>query len=159
MDATFVAFVALVLFLGLLIYLKIPGMIGGMLDKRADQIKVELEEARRLREEAQSLLAEYQRKARDAEKEAESIVTQAKTDAEFLARESKIALEEMIQRRTRLAEQKIAQAEAGAVADVRAAASDAAVTAASSVLRDAASGKAANNLFKQSLEQIKANLN
>ncbi len=70
MDATFWATVALVIFLGIMIYVKVPGMITKSLDDRADRIRDELEQARRLREEAQELLAEYQRKRKEAEKEA-----------------------------------------------------------------------------------------
>lgn len=159
MDATFIAFVAFILFFGILIYYKVPGLLGGLLDKRADQIKTELEDARRLREEAQALLADYQRRARDAEDEAAGIVAQAKADAEAMASEAKAALDDMVERRTKLAEDKIAQAEAVAIADVRAAAADAAIAAAGSVLADAAGGKAGDDLFKDSLAQIKANLN
>ena len=84
---TFWALVALVIFLGLMVYLKVPAMVLGALDKRADTIKKELEEARRLREEAQSLLAEYQRKAREAHEEAEGILDQARREAAALAAE------------------------------------------------------------------------
>ncbi|MEM6666451.1 MAG: F0F1 ATP synthase subunit B [Pseudomonadota bacterium] len=159
MDATAVTFIALVVFLALLIYLKVPGMLGGALDKRADQIKTELEEARRLREEAQSLLAEYQRKRRGAEREAEAIVSQAKADAESMLSEATAALDEMVVRREKAAEQRIAQAEATAVADVRNAAVDAAIAAARGLLADSAGGKGGDDLFKKSLADIKTHLN
>jgi F-type H+-transporting ATPase subunit b len=74
MDATFWALVGLLIFIGIIVYVKVPGMIGGALDKRADQIRNELEEAKKLREEAQALLAEYQKKRKEAEKEAAEIV-------------------------------------------------------------------------------------
>lgn len=159
MDATFVAFVAFVLFFAILFYLKVPGKVGKLLDDRADQIKSELEEARRLREEAQALLADYQRKARSAEKEAEEIIAQAKTDADAMAREARAALDDMVKRRGKQAEQKIAQAEAAAISDVRLAATDAAIAAAESILADAAAKpKTAKSLFDNSLKEIKANL-
>ncbi|MBL4645099.1 MAG: ATP F0F1 synthase subunit B, partial [Rhizobiales bacterium] len=83
-DATFWALVGLVLFLALIIYLKVPGKMGEALDKRSDAIRSELEDARRLREEAQALLAEYQRKQREAEREAEDIINQAKREAKAM---------------------------------------------------------------------------
>jgi F-type H+-transporting ATPase subunit b len=81
MDATFWALVGLLIFIGIIVYVKVPGMIGGALDKRADQIRNELEEAKKLREEAQQLLAEYQRKRKEAESEAESILSAAEREA------------------------------------------------------------------------------
>ena len=81
MDAAFWALVALVIFLGIVIYLKVPGMINKSLDERAERIRNELDEARRLREEAQQLLAEYQRKRKDAEKEAGELIAAAEHEA------------------------------------------------------------------------------
>ena len=159
MDATLVALIALVVFIGLLVYLKVPGMVAGMLDRKSEAIRAELDEARRLREEAQSLLAEYQRKRRDAEKEADAIVAQARDDAEAMMHEASKQLEDMVARRERMAEQKIAQAEASALADVRNAAADAAIEAARKILGDSATGKTADDLFKKSLQDVKANLN
>ena len=94
MDATFWALVGLIIFLGIVVYAKVPGMIAGALDKRADQIRNELEEAKRLREEAQQLLAEYQRKRKEAEQEASDIVAAAKRDADLLREEAKAKTED-----------------------------------------------------------------
>lgn len=111
MDATFWALIALVIFLALMVYLKVPGVVGKSLDGRAERIRDELEEARRLREEAQSLLAEYQRKRKEAEKEAGEIVAAAQREAHAIIEETKQKTEEYVARRNKLAEQKIAQAE------------------------------------------------
>lgn len=157
MDATFWAFIALLIFVAIVIYMKVPGMLGAALDKRANRITGELEEARRLREEAQQLLAEYQRKRKEAEAEAGEIVAAAKREAEVLVKEAKAKTEDYVARRTALAEQKIAQAEREAVNEVRASAVDVAVEAARSLL--AGKGTDNNDLFKQSLAAVKAKLN
>lgn len=158
-DPSFWAAVAFFGFIALLIYLKAPAMVGKALDDRADGIRNELEDAQRLREEAQALLAEYQRKQRDAEKEAESILVQAKAEAESLAEESKAKLSEMLERRTKLAEDKIAQAEVQALKDVRAAAADLAVTAAHTLIAEQTKGKVAAGLIDGSIEELKTKLN
>jgi len=118
-DATFFAFVGLVLFLALVVYLKVPGMMAKSLDDRADQIRNELAEAKRLREEAQHLLAEYQRKRKEAEAEAAHIVAAAQREAEMLTAEAKKKTEEFVANRTALSEQKIKQAEVDAMKAVR----------------------------------------
>jgi len=159
LDATFYALVGLIIFLALVVYLKVPGSVGKSLDARADRIRDELEEARRLREEAQSLLAEYQRKRKDAEKEATEIVAIAQREAHGLLEEAKKKIEEYVARRHRLAEEKIAQAEADAITEVRSTAVDVAVAAAGRVLADKVDAKAAADLFKSSLSEVKSRLN
>jgi F-type H+-transporting ATPase subunit b len=153
MDATSLATVwatiALVIFIALCIYLKVPGMVSGALDKRAERIRNELEEAKRLREEAQALLAEYQKKRKEAEQEAAEIVEIAKREAVALADEAKRKTEDYVARRTTMAEQKIAQAERDAVSEVRARAVDLAVEAARKVLGDKTDSKADADLFKK----------
>ncbi|MCF8471139.1 MAG: ATP F0F1 synthase subunit B [Parvibaculum sp.] len=121
-------------FVALLIRYKVPGMVAGMLDKRAADIAAELDEARRLREEAQQLLASYQRKQREAMKEAEEIIAQAKVEAEQLAKETRANMEAQVERRTKLAEDKNAQAETQALNDVRATAAEVAIGAARRVI-------------------------
>ena len=157
MDATFWAFISLLIFLGLIAYLGVPAMVTSALDKRADGIKDDLEEARRLREEAQGMLAEYQRKRKDAESEAEAIIASAKKEAAGLAAEAERKTADYVQRRTALAEQKIAQAEAQAIADVKAAAVDTAIEAARSIIASKASGE--SDMFRQSLAEVKARMN
>jgi len=158
-DATFWAFVALVIFLAVIFYLKVPGMIGASLDKRAVKITADLEEARRLREEAQQLLAEYQRKRKEAEAEAAEIVEAAKREAEMLVKDAKAKTEDYVTRRNALAEQKIAQAEREAVNEVRASAVDLAVEASRALLAGKADAKAAADFFKSSVAAVKAKLN
>ena len=158
MDATFFALVALIIFLGVVIYFKAPQMLTGSLDKRAARIADELEEARKLREEAQALLAEYQRKQRDAEKEAADIIAAAETNAARMTEEAKLGLEDLIARRTKMAETKIAQAEAQALQDVRSIAADAAISAAERILSAKMSGKAADSQISDSIAEVKSRL-
>ncbi|MFN0262633.1 F0F1 ATP synthase subunit B [Tepidamorphus sp. 3E244] len=158
MDATFWALIGLIIFLGIVIYVRVPGQITSALDKRAVRIADELEEARKLREEAQALLAEYQRKQRDAEKEAADIVSAAESNAARMAEEAKQAVEELITRRQKMAETKIAQAEAQAVQDVRSVAAEVAVAAAEKILADKMTGTAANKQITDSISEIKARL-
>jgi F-type H+-transporting ATPase subunit b len=157
--ATLWAFVSLLLFLGLVIYLKVPGTIGKALDKRATEIKGQLAEATRLREEAQALLAEYQRKRKEAEAEAEQILAGAKREAAALADEAKRKSEEYVARRTLLSEQKIKQAETDAVSAVRAAAVDLAIAAAQKIAAEKTTGKVGEDLFKNALDQVRTRLN
>lgn len=159
MDATFWATVALVIFLGIVVYVGAPGMIGRSLDARAERIRNDLDEARRLREEAQQLLAEYQRKRKEAEQEAGDIVAAARREAELLVADAKTRTEEYVTRRNALAETKIAQAERDAVNEVRSRAVDLAVEAAGRLLADKVDGKADAALFKTSLADVKARLN
>ena len=151
--------VAFVLFIGVLIYVGAHKKITEALDHRSARIKAELDEARRLREEAGKLLAEYQRKQSEAEREAEAIVADAKAEAGRVAAEARVKMEEFVARRTKLAEAKIGQAEAQALADVSAAAADAAVTAAEKILRDTAKGNVADGLIAQGIADVKAKLN
>lgn len=158
-DATFWALVALLIFLALMVYLKVPGIVTSALDKRADTIQKELDEARRLREEAQALLADYQRKGREAEGEAEEIIEQAKREAEALAAESGRRLEEYVANRTRQAEEKIARAEAQALQEVRALSADVAIAAAEKILAAKVKGATADALIMRSIGEVKSKLN
>ena len=151
--------ISFILFIGLLVYLKVPAKVAVMLDERAARIARELDEARRLREEAQGLLAEYQRKRRDAEKEAEAIVDQAREEAEAFAVETRQKLTEMLERRVRIAEEKIAQAEVQAVKEVRSAAADMAIAAATRIIADEVQGERADQLVEASIADLKNRLN
>ncbi len=159
LDATFWAAVALFLFILVIMYFKVPGLMTAGLDKRADDIRNNLEEARRLREEAQQLLAEYQRKRKEAEQEAEGIVSAAKREAEALAKEAERKTEDYVTRRTALAEQKIAQAESQALAEVKASAIDVAIEAAEGIVGKKMTGAASGDLFKKSLSELKSRMN
>ncbi|MCO5083170.1 MAG: F0F1 ATP synthase subunit B [Rhizobiaceae bacterium] len=159
MDATFWATVALVLFLAIIFYLKVPGMIGRSLDGRAAKIANELEEARKLREESQQLLAEFQRKRKEAEKEAGEIVEAARREAAILVQDAHKKSEEYVARRTAMAEQKIAQAERDAVNEVRSTAVDIAIEAARKILETKVDAGADAALFSSSVQELKSKLN
>ena len=159
MDATFWALISLIIFLGILAYVKVPAMMAGALDKRADQIRNELEQAKKLREEAQQLLAEYQRKRKEAESEAESILSAAEKEAVVLREEAKAKTEEYVSRRTAMAEQKIRQAETDAINEVRASAVDLAIVAAEKLISSKVDSNASGELFKASLGELKTRLN
>jgi F-type H+-transporting ATPase subunit b len=151
--------IAFLMFLGLLAYLGVHRKVAGSLDQRQARIKSELDEARRLKEEAQALLAEFERKGREAESEAAAMIAGAKADAERVAAEAKTKMEDFVARRTKMAEAKITQAEAQALADVRAAAADAAVAAAEKILSATAKGQVADDLLKQGIEDVRTKFN
>ena len=159
MDATFWTLVALILFLALLAYLKVPGMIAKSLDDRADRIRNELDEARRLREEAQQLLAEYQRKRKDAQAEADEMIAAAEHEAAGLVADARQKTEDYVKRRTAIAEQKIALAEAEAVSEVRRQAIDIAVAAAETLIAEKVDEEAAAKMFSKSVTELKRKLN
>ena len=156
---TFWALVGLILFLILLIALGVPGKLLKQLDSRTARIRGELEEARKNREEAQALLAEYQRRRRDAEAEAQTIVEEARKEARRLTEEANEKLRDMVERRTVAAESKIAQAEAQAVAEVRGRATDLAVAAATRVLDEKLEGETAQKMLDSSIEVVRNRLN
>lgn len=163
MDATMWAQiwsqVALVLFLALVVYLGAPKMIGKSLDDRAAKIKAELDAAKALREEAQSLLAEYQQKRKDAEAEAAQILAAAQREAAAMAADAKAKTEDYVARRTALSEQKIKAAESEAVNAVRSAAVDLAVAAAEKLIASKVDAGADAALFKTSVNEVKTRLN
>ncbi|WP_176086352.1 F0F1 ATP synthase subunit B [Martelella sp. HB161492] len=158
-DATFFAFVGLVIFVVAIVYLKVPAMMTKSLDGRAESIRTELAEAKRLREEAQHLLADYQRKRREAEQEAKGIISAAEREAASIKEEARQKTEDYIARRTALSEQKIRQAESEALEAVRGAAVDLAVEAARSVLEKKSTDAVQAKLFAKSVEEVKARLN
>jgi F-type H+-transporting ATPase subunit b len=151
--------IAFIAFLLVLLYYKVPALIAKALDERAAAIRKELDEARRLREEAQALLADYQRKHRNAGQEAEAIVEQARREAEAFAGETRKALAESVDRRRRQAEERIARAEAQAVEDVRGAAVDMAIATAEKILREKAAGSSGAALIDESIRTLKTRLN
>jgi F-type H+-transporting ATPase subunit b len=150
--------VAFLLFAGLLVYLKVPAMLARMLDERSAKIARDLDEARRLREEAQSLLASYQKKRAEAEKDAADIVDLARKEAEAYTAEARRKLAETLERRTKQAEQKIAQAEAAAIKEVRTVATDIAVAAASRLVGEAVKGAKGDTLIAESIAAVKSRL-
>jgi F-type H+-transporting ATPase subunit b len=158
-EPTFWVMVSFIAFVALIVYYKVPGLITKALDSRAEAIRAELDEARRLRDEAQALLADYQRKAREAENEAKGILEQAKRESEALAAETRRALTESVERRTKLAEEKIARAEAQALSEVRSSAVDRAVAAAEQILKARATGATASSLVESSIRDLEGKLN
>ncbi|WP_281018651.1 MULTISPECIES: ATP F0F1 synthase subunit B [unclassified Minwuia] len=153
-DPTVWVALAFILFIALIIYLKLPGKITAQLDTRADRIRNELEEAKRLREEAQSLYAEYQRKAEDALKEADRIVAHAREEAERVGEKARADLEASIERRRQQAEQKIAQAEQQALDEVRAKAVNIAIAAATDILKEDMQGASGSALIDSSIDEL-----
>lgn len=158
-DAEFFVAAGFAVFVMLLGYLGVHRKATGALDERIRKIEDELAEARRLREEAESVLASYKKKAADAETEAAAIVTQARLEADNLARETAARMADFVQRRQKQAEAKIAMAEAQATAEVRAAAAEAAVKAAESVIRSQTTGAAAADLVGKGIADLKRLLN
>jgi F-type H+-transporting ATPase subunit b len=157
-DAEFWVIVAIVIFIGVVLYLRVPRMLTGALDGQIRKIEAELEEAARLRTEAQALLTSYANKRGEAEAEAAGIVTAAREEADRLAKEAVSALEALIVRRTRAVEEKIAQAEQQAVADVRGRSADVAVEAARLLLTGQMASKG-EALVSQAIKDVAAKLN
>lgn len=140
-DAEFYVAVGFTIFVAVLLWAGAHSKLAAMIDARINRIKSELAEAERLRAEAETLLASFEKKRADAEAEAKAIVAQAKEEAELIAAEGRRRLDEFMARSIKQVEQKIAQAEAQAAAEVRAAAADAAVKVAERVLAQGAPGK------------------
>jgi F-type H+-transporting ATPase subunit b len=157
-SAEFWVGVAFVIFWGLMFYLGVPGKVFNQLDSRGKRISDELAEAKRLRQDAERLLKEYEAKHAAAEREAADIVSSARDEAERLARDAQEKMTDFITRRTASAEAKIAQAEAQASAEVRAAAVDAAIRASERVLRDEITGPTAASLVTASLNDVRTKL-
>jgi len=159
LDAEFWVAVAFVIFLIGLGYMGVHRKILDAVDQRSARIKAELDEAKRLRVEAAEIVAKYQKKRQEAEAEAEAIISDARAEAERVAAEAKTKMEDFVARRTKMAETKIAQAETQALADVRAAAANAAVAAAEKILSETTKGAVAENLIDQGIRDVKAKLN
>jgi F-type H+-transporting ATPase subunit b len=157
-DPTFWVAGSFTVFVGGVLYVKAHKKIAAMLDERTAAIRAQLDEAQELREDAEKLLNEYQRKQRDAEKEAAEMVAQAQEDAKIMAKEAKADIEAMIRRRTRAAEEKIAQAEASAVKEVKAVAVNVAVAAATEVFADKLKGKDGGALIDKAISDVESKL-
>ncbi len=157
-TAEFWVFIAFVVFFAIILWKGVPAVIGKALDARAEAIRKDLEDARKLKDEAEKLLADYERRRKAAASEAEAIVAQAKSEATALATETRNSLKESLERRTKLAEDKIARAEAQAAADVRAAAVEAAISAAERLMGTKLDAAKAGSLVDQSIKDLKAKL-
>lgn len=157
-NTDFVVLIGFLLFLAILFYFNVPSMLGGMLDNRARQIRADLDEARALREEAQTILASYERKQREVAAQSERIVASAREDAAAAAEQAKADLKASIARRLQAAEDQIASAEQSAVRDVRNRAVDVAVAAAAQVIAAQTTAAEANKLIDNAITEVEARL-
>jgi len=153
-NPEFMVLVGFILFLALLAYLKVPGLLGGMLDKRSDGIKSELNEAKALHEEAQTILASYERKQKEVQEQANRIVEAAKAEAQNAAAEAKEDLKHSIKRRLAAAEDQIVSAQASAVKEVRDSAIVVAVAAANDVIASQMSAASGNALIEDAIKDV-----
>lgn len=157
-NTDFIVVVSFILFVGVLFYFKVPSMLTGLLDKRAEGIQSEIDEARALREEAQTLLASFERKQRDVQEQADRIVVAAKESATEIAAQAKLDLEKSIERRLRAAEDQIASAEASAVGQVRDEAVRIAIGTASEVIARDMKAARADALVNEAISTVAAKL-
>ena len=151
--------VSFVLFVVGVLYLGAHKKIASALDTRSEAIAKEIDEAKHLREEAEKVLADYRRKQGNAAQETQDIIDLAGREAETLAAETSRTMKEQFERRMKLAEDKISRAEADALRDVRAAAADAAVAAAQTVITSQLTPETADRLVKQGVDALKTKLN
>jgi F-type H+-transporting ATPase subunit b len=154
MSVNVAVLVGFLLFFAIVFWYRIPSLIGGMLDKRADGIRADLDEARMAREEAQKLLAKIERDTADTKNEADKIIEGARKGAEATAEQAKIDLHASIERKMKTAEERIAQAEASAIREIRNAAAGAAVAAASEVLGTGIDGSKSTALIDDGINQV-----
>lgn len=157
-NTNFIVLIAFVCFIGVLIYYKIPGLLGGMLDKRAEGIKADLEEAKALREEAQTILASYERKQREVQGQADAIVATAKEDAEAAAAQARVDLETSIARRLAAAEEQLASAQASAVKEVKDTAVTVAIAAAAEVIQSKLGASELDAMNAAAIKEVQAKL-
>ena len=157
-NTDFVVLLAFLLFIAVLFYFKVPSLLAGMLDKRADDIRAELDEARKLREEAQTLLASYERKQKEVQDQADRIVASAKEEASAAAAQARIDLEKSVARRMAAAEDQIDSAQAAAIKAVRDQAATIAIAAARDVIAKQMSAAEANQLIDDGIQTVEAKL-
>jgi F-type H+-transporting ATPase subunit b len=155
-NTDFVVLIAFLMFVGVLVYMKVPGKITGMLDARAAAIKADLEEAKALREEARALLSSYEKKQKEVQEQSERIVSQAKAEAEAVAVQAKEDLKESIARRLIAAQEQISSAEAQALRSVREQAISLAIAAAGDVLAKQMTKKRASASIDAAIAQVDA---
>ena len=157
-NTDFIVTISFLLFVGVLFYFKVPSLLGGLLDKRADGIRSELDEARALREEAQSLLASFERKQREVKGQAERIIEAAKESAAEAAEQAKKDLAGSIERRVHAAEDQIASAEASAIKKVRDEAARIAVSAAGEVISKEMTDAKASAMIDDAIKAVEAKM-
>ncbi|MBV7377850.1 F0F1 ATP synthase subunit B [Maritimibacter dapengensis] len=157
-NTDFIVLLAFIAFVLVLLYFKVPGMIGGLLDKRADGIKAELEEARALREEAQTILASYERKQKEVAQQADQIVEHAKAEAAAAAEVAKEDLKSSIARRLAAAEDQIKSAESAAIKEVRDSAITTAIAAAQDIISKKMTAAEGNKLIDAAIKDVETKL-
>ena len=157
-NTDFVVLLGFLLFIGVLFYFKIPDLLGGLLDKRAEGIRDELDEAKARREEAQTLLASYERKQKEVQEQADRIVEAAKKDAALAAEQAKEDLKASIARRLAAAQDQLASAEAGAVKEVRDTAVTVAIAAANDVIAKQMTAKNGAALIDDAIGEVSSKL-
>jgi len=157
-NTNFVVLLAFLIFVGVLVYLKVPGLLGRKLDERAEGIRADLDEARRLREEAQTLLAQYERQQKDVQAQADRIVKQARAEAEEAGVQAKHEIKASIARRLQAAEDQIAAAKARAIRDVRNQAIMVATAAARDVIAKQMTDAAGDSLIDAGIKEVEAKL-
>lgn len=157
-NTDFVVLLAFLLFIGVLVYFKVPSLLGKLLDDRASNIQSELDEARSLREEAQSLLASYERKQREVQEQSERIIEHAKQEAQLAAEQAKEDLKHTIARRIQAAQDQIESAQAKVVKEVRDEAIKVSVAAAREIIAKQMTAAQGNKLIDDSIETVSAKL-
>jgi len=157
-NTDFVVLLAFLLFIAVLFYFKVPSLLSGMLDSRAEGIKTELEEARALREEAQTLLASYERKQKEVQEQADRIVAAAKEEATAAGEQARVDLAKSLERRMAAAQDQIASAEASAVREVRDQAATVAVAAARDIIAKQMTAASGNSLIDAAIAEVDAKL-
>lgn len=158
-NTDFIVLIAFIVFIGVLVYFKVPALIGGMLDKRAEGIRSDLDEAKRLREEAQEIYASYERRQREVKTQADEIVANAKRDAEAQAAKAQDDLKTSIERRLQAAEDQIASAEKDAVRAVRDRALQTAIAAATELLAAQVKGGQRSAGIDEAISDVETRLN
>ncbi len=157
-NTDFVVSLAFILFVAILLYLKVPSLIGGLLDKRADGIRADLEEAKKLKDEAQSILASYERKQQEIGEQAERIIANAKEEAEAAAVQAKEDLQKSIERRIQTAEEQLTSAEAAAISQIRETAISVAIEAVSVVIRENSKQSDQERYLENSIAEVEKKL-
>lgn len=158
-DTSFWVSLGFLIVVGLFWRMGVHKTVAGMLDQRKDKISAELDEARRLREEAQELLAQYQRRQREAEDEANGIIEQAKRDADRMGKEAREKINDQLERRAKAAEEKIARAEAQALTEVRSQTTDLAINAAQAIIKDRMDSGAQTAMTDKAINDLRSKLN
>ncbi len=157
-NTNLIVLIAFLLFVGVLFYFKVPGTVAGLLDKRSDGIRADLAEARALREEAQTLLASYDRKQKDVQAQADRIVASAREEAAKAAEQAKADIATSVKRRLAAAEEQIASAETAAIREIRDTAITIAVAAARDVVAQQMTAADGNKLIDEAIATVGAKL-